>query len=284
MTKMKKITSLFNMFRRFGTINGLLLVIGAVTLLGCEGDYNQEVTTLNNLVWADEFDGSGSPDPTYWSLETGTGQNGWGNFELQNYTDRTQNVQTQNGNLIITARKESFEGSNYTSGRIITKDKIDWTYGRFEARMRLPYGQGMWPAFWMLGADIDGNEWPGAGEIDIMEYRGQEPTVIHGSVHGPGYSAGQAETKSYELANDRFDTRFHVFGIEWGPQYINYYVDDVLYNQITPADVDGEWVFNKPFFILINLAVGGTFVGSPNNETVFPQLMLVDYVRVYSYE
>ncbi|MEQ8238170.1 MAG: glycoside hydrolase family 16 protein [Cyclobacteriaceae bacterium] len=281
---MKNKISLLNMLGRYGTINGLLLVIGAVTILGCDGDYKQEVTTLNNLVWADEFDGSGSPDPTYWSFETGTGQNGWGNFELQNYTDRTQNVQTQGGNLIITARKESFAGSNYTSGRIITKDKIDWTYGRFETRMRLPYGQGMWPAFWMLGADIDNNEWPGAGEIDIMEYRGQEPTVIHGSVHGPGYSAGQAETKSYELTNDRFDTGFHVFGIEWGPQYINYYVDDVLYNQITPADVDGEWVFNKPFFILINLAVGGTFVGAPNNETVFPQSMLVDYVRVYAYE
>jgi len=284
MMKMKNKTSLFNTFRIYGTINGMLLAIGALTLLGCDGDYKQEVTTLDNLVWADEFDGSGSPDPAYWSFETGTGQNGWGNFESQNYTDRTQNVQTQGGQLFITARRESFEGSNYTSGRIITKQKFEQQYGRFEARMRLPYGQGMWPAFWMLGADIDNNEWPGAGEIDIMEYRGQEPTIIHGSVHGPGYSAGEAETKSYTLTNDRFDTGFHVFGIEWGPQYINYYVDDVLYNQITPADVDGDWVFNKPFFIIINLAVGGTFVGPPNNQTVFPQSMLVDYVRVYSYE
>jgi beta-glucanase (GH16 family) len=147
--------------------------------------------------------------------------------------------------------------------------------------MRLPWGQGMWPAFWMLGADIDTNPWPGCGEIDIMEYRGQEPTIVLGSVHGPGYSGGNAISKSYELKNDRFDTGFHVFGIEWGPNYVNFYVDNVLYNQITPADVTGEWVFNKPFYILINLAVGGTFVGSPNSETVFPQTMLVDYVRVY---
>jgi beta-glucanase (GH16 family) len=114
-----------------------------------------------------------------------------------------------------------------------------------------------------------------------MEYRGQQPTIVLGSVHGPGYSGGNAITKSYELKNDRFDTGFHVFGIEWGPDYINYYVDDVLYNQITSADVPGEWLFNKPFYILINLAVGGSFVGSPNSETVFPQTMLVDYVRVY---
>ncbi|MEL6484648.1 MAG: glycoside hydrolase family 16 protein, partial [Bacteroidota bacterium] len=139
----------------------------------------------------------------------------------------------------------------------------------------------IWPAFWMLGADIDDNPWPGAGEIDIMEYRGQEPTVLIGSVHGPGYSGGEAVSKEYVLENDRFDTGFHVFGIEWGPNYINYYVDDVLYNQITPEDVPGQWVFNKPFYILVNLAVGGTFVGPPNAQTEFPQTLIVDYVRVY---
>jgi len=133
----------------------------------------------------------------------------------------------------------------------------------------------------MLGADIDSNPWPAAGEIDIMEFRGQEPTLILGSVHGPGYSGGEAISKSFSLTNGRFDTGFHVFGIEWGPNFVNYYVDNVLYNQITPADVTGEWVFEKPFYILINLAVGGSFVGPPNDETVFPQTMLVDYVRVY---
>ena len=164
---------------------------------------------------------------------------------------------------------------------MVTKGKFEQAYGRFEARMRLPYGQGIWPAFWLLGANIDEVNWPNCGEIDIMEYRGQNPTTLIGTVHGPGYSAGQSISKSYNLENDRFDTGFHIFGIEWGPDYINYYVDDVLYNQITPDDVTGEWVFNHPFYIIINMAVGGNFVGSPNTETTFPQTLLVDYVRVY---
>ena len=136
----------------------------------------------------------------------------------------------------------------------------------------------------MLG-DYSGGSvvWPQIGEIDIMENRGDQPTVTHGSVHGPGYSGGSAITKSYELTDGRFDTEFHVFGIEWGPNYINYYVDDVLYNQITPADVTGEWVFNdNPFYMILNVAVGGSFSGNPNANTVFPQTMYVDYVRVYS--
>ena len=248
--------------------------------LSCSDD-EQTVATFNQIVLQEEFDTEGAPNPEIWGFDIGTGANGWGNNELQYYTDRTENVTVQNGYLIITAKKESYKGSGYTSARLLTKNKFDQAYGRFEARMRLPWGQGIWPAFWMLGADIDSNPWPGAGEIDIMEYRGQQPTIVLGSVHCPGYSGGNAITKSYELKNDRFDTGFHVFGIEWGPEYINYYVDNVLYNQITPADVPGEWVFNKPFFILMNLAVGGSFVGSPNSETVFPQTMLVDYVRVY---
>jgi len=249
-------------------------------ILSCSDD-EQTVTTLNQLVIQDEFDTDGTPNSAIWGFDVGTGTNGWGNNELQYYTNRPENVTVQNGYLLITARKESYEGSSYTSARLITKGKFEQAYGRFEARMRLPWGQGMWPAFWMLGADIDTNPWPGAGEIDIMEFRGQDPTIVLGTVHGPGYSGGESITKSYTLKNDRFDTGFHVFGIEWGPAYVNYYVDDVLYNQITPSDVPGEWVFNKPFYILINLAVGGSFVGSPTSETVFPQTMLVDYVRVY---
>ncbi|MBL7849325.1 MAG: glycoside hydrolase family 16 protein [Cyclobacteriaceae bacterium] len=248
--------------------------------LSCTDD-TQQVVTMGTLVMQDEFDTPGAPDPTIWNYDIGTGQNGWGNNELQYYTDRPKNVTVQNGYLIITADKESYNGSSYTSARLLTKGKFAQTYGRFEARMRLPWGQGLWPAFWMLGADIDSVTWPNCGEIDIMEYRGQDPTILVGSVHGPGYSGGNAISKSYELKNDRFDTGFHVFGIEWGPSYINYYVDDVLYNQITPADVPGTWVFNKPFFILINVAVGGNFVGAPTSETVFPQTMLIDYVRVY---
>ena len=262
----------------------LSLAVIILMLQGCDTDETQKVLNFTKIVLDENFDIDGAPDPNLGSYEIGTGFNGWGHNELPYYTDRRENVEVRNGILMITARRESFEGSAYTSARLITKGKFEQRYGRFEARMRLPYGQGMWPAFWMLGGDIDINPWPGAGEIDIMEYRGQEPTVVLGSVHGPGYSAGNAITKRYELTNDRFDTGFHVFGIEWGPDYINYYVDDVLYNQITPDDVTGDWVFDKPFYILINLAVGGNFVGSPNSETVFPQTMLVDYVRVYEYE
>ena len=268
--------------------------IAIAAFYGCETDDEQTVARLTTLVWEDNFDVDGAPDSNRWGYDLGDGTEqgipGWGNEELQYYTDRPENATIQNGVLLITAREESFEGAQYTSARLSTKDLFEQQYGRFEARIRLPFGQGIWPAFWMLGADDDENPWPGAGEIDIMEYRGQEPTILIGSVHGPGYNGGDAISKEYTLENDRFDTGFHIFGVEWGPDFINYYVDDVLYNQITPEDIeeetDGEgvWVFNKPFYILMNLAVGGTFVGSPNAETQFPQTMLVDYVRVYEYD
>jgi beta-glucanase (GH16 family) len=260
--------------------NSFLIVIFFI-ISSCSTDETQTVATFTDLVMQDEFNTDGHPDNSIWGFDLGTGTNGWGNNELQYYTDRTENITVQNGVLIISAKEESFAGSNYTSARILTKGKFEQTYGRFEARIRLPYGQGMWPAFWLLGDESNADSWPDIGEIDIMEYRGQNPTTILGSLHGPGYSGGLAITKSYTLKNDRFDTGFHVFGIEWGPEYIHYYVDDVLYNQITPADVPGDWVFDHPFYIIINLAVGGDFVGPPNNETMFPQTMLVDYVRVY---
>ncbi|MEM1256925.1 MAG: glycoside hydrolase family 16 protein [Bacteroidota bacterium] len=272
----------------------LILSMFLLVILGCETDDTQTVARLTTLVWEDNFDVDGAPDPNRWGYDLGDGTEqglpGWGNEELQYYTDRPENATIQNGVLLITAREESFEGAEYTSARLLTKDLFEQQYGRFEARIRLPFGQGIWPAFWMLGADNDENPWPAAGEIDIMEYRGQEPTVLIGSVHGPGYFGGDAISKEFTLENDRFDTGFHIFGIEWAPEFINFYVDDVLYNQITPEDIEeetngqGEWVFDKPFFILMNVAVGGTFVGSPNTETQFPQTMLVDYVRVYEFD
>ncbi len=260
-----------------------IVVILFCSLSSCATDDTQTVATFTELVMADEFDTNGAPNPAIWGYNIGTGDNGWGNNELQYYTDRSENVTVQNGVLIITAKEEAFNGASYTSARLLTKGKFQQTYGRFEARIRLPYGKGLWPAFWLLGDDSNGTEvWPQIGEIDIMEYVGNEPTVMFGTVHGPGYSGGQSIGKPYQLENDRFDTGFHIFGIEWGPDYINYYVDDVLYNQITPDDVPGEWVFNRgPFYIILNVAVGGALPGSPNEETVFPQIMLVDYVRVY---
>lgn len=250
------------------------------------------------LSWSDDFEGPAGqlPDPSNWVIEIGSGPNndGWGNAELQYYTDRPDNVSLDgNGHLAITARRESFAGAPYTSARIKTQGLFEQAYGRFEARLKMPWGPGIWPAFWMLGSNIDRVEWPQCGEIDIMEYRGQEPNIIHGSVHGPGYSGGEPITKSYGFETDRFDTDFHVFAIEWGEGFINYFVDDVLYQQITAEDVDRirnqqkssdpqvEWVFDQPFFILLNVAVGGNYVGFPAAETSFPQTMLVDWVRVY---
>lgn len=258
-----------------------------VTVMACSTDETQTVATFDNLVFEDNFDTDGFIDPNVWNFDIGDGTAqgipGWGNNELQTYTDRPDNATVENGFLLITAKQEAFNGASYTSARLTTKGKIQQQYGRFEARIRLPYGQGMWPAFWLLGDDSDGEIWPQIGEIDVMENRGQEPTKISGTVHGPGYSAGNSIFKEYTFENSRVDTEFHVYGIEWGPDNINFYVDDALYNQITPEDVTGEWVFNdRPFYILLNLAVGGNFVGSPNAETVFPQTMLVDYVRIYT--
>jgi len=259
------------------------LLVALLVTSSCATDDNQTVATFTELVWQDEFDTEGTVNPENWTHEIGTGTNGWGNNELEYYTDRSENATVQNGLLVISAKNEEFNGSSYTSARIITKGKFEQTHGRFEARIKLPSGQGIWPAFWLLGDDSNGSEvWPQIGEIDIMENVGDEPTKIFGTVHGPGYSGGESIGKPYELQNDRFDTGFHVFGIEWGQNYINYYVDDVLYNQITPDDVTGEWVFNDgPFYIILNVAVGGSYPGSPNASTVFPQNMLVDYVRVY---
>lgn len=262
----------------------LVLFVTFISLLifsNCSTDEKQTVTTMHELVFQDEFNTNGSPNSNFWNYNIGTGTNGWGNNELQYYTSRPENIQILNGNLKITAKQELYMGSGYTSARIFSKNKIEQKYGRIEARIKLPLGKGLWPAFWMLGADSDMVSWPQCGEIDIMEYLGSSPTQVFGTVHGPGYSGGQSISKTYTLTNSRFDTEFHIFGIEWGENYINYYVDNVLYNQITPADVTGEWVFNKPFYLILNVAVGGNLPGSPNSQTSFPQSMLVDYVRIY---
>ena len=263
----------------------------SLVFTGCELDETQTVATLDNLVISDEFDVSGAPDSTLWTYDLGDGSAegipGWGNNELQVYTSNAENVEVQNGLLVITAREAA--GGGYTSARLKTQGLFDQQYGRFEARIQVPQGKGLWPAFWLLGNDCDTNPWPGCGEIDIMENVGDEPTKIFGTVHGPGYSGGESISKEYELTDSRFDTSFHVFGVEWSPNRINYYVDDVLYNSITPETVEeetdgqGTWVFNNsPFYIIMNIAVGGNLPGNPDANTTFPQRMLVDYVRVYN--
>lgn len=260
-----------------------ILMFSVLSLfLACEENSGPEDITWQ-LVWEDNFDGAQGqlPDARKWIFDVGG--DGWGNNQLEHNTDRAENVQLDgNGNLAIISRKENYAGNAFTSGRIKTKGNFEQAYGRFEGRIKLPYGPGLWPAFWMLGADIDEVPWPQCGEIDIMEYRGQEPTIAHGSIHGPGYSGRFAITKSFHIQNSRFDTDFHLFAIEWGENYIDYFVDDNYYLRITPDDLEGdEWVYDDPFFILLNVAVGGDYVGFPTDETIFPQTMLVDYVKVY---
>ena len=283
----------FNKNKRIRFSSRVILFSVSLLVLGCDTDETQTVATFDNLVLQDEFDRDGEIDTTIWNFDIGDGTAegipGWGNNELQYYTDRPQNVTVQNGFLLITAQREDFEGAEYTSARIQTKGKFQQQYGRFEARIRMPFGQGMWPAFWLLGDDNNGEDvWPEIGEIDIVENTGDAPAEIFGSVHGPEYSGGDSISKTFEFDGTRVDTEFHVYGIEWGPDYINFYVDDNLYNQITPEDIEeetdgeGRWVFNdRPFYIILNIAVGGNLPGPPNADTEFPQSMLVDYVRVY---
>lgn len=263
------------------------LVILVLMIVGC-GE-TDELDRNYTLIWEDDFEGeAGSlPDTSIWNFDLGRGENndGWGNNELQNYTMDTANVSLDgNGNLIITAlRFGQAPGYSYTSARINTENKVEYPYGRFEARIRTPYGPGIWPAFWMLGSDFSTVGWPNCGEIDVMELRGQEPSEIAGSVHGPGYSAGNAITSDFVLQNDRFDAAYNVFAVDWGPGYIDFFVNDNLYQRITPQDVTGEWVFDGEIFFILNVAVGGNYVGFPSPETPFPQMMMVDYVRYYTF-
>jgi len=243
------------------------------------------------LVWADEFNlPPGTPiDRSKWNVETGGW--GWGNNELQYYTDSTLNLVHDGRNLAITALEQRLPGlrcwyygpCRYTSARINTRGKFEQLYGRFEARIKLPRGQGLWPAFWLLGNNIDTVGWPHCGEIDIMEQIGREPRTVYGTIHGPGYSGSKGIGKPYTLPTD-FADAFHVFALEWEPGELRWYVDGVLYQTRTPADLPpgARWVFDDhPFFIILNLAVGGDWPGKPDASTRFPQRMLVDYVRVY---
>ncbi|MSU57361.1 MAG: glycosyl hydrolase family protein [Pedosphaera sp.] len=252
--------------------------------LVCAGSAGAQNTTGWTLVWADEFaqaDGS-SPDPAKWAYDIGAG--GWGNNELEYYTSRTNNVRVEGGKLVIEARQESYLGSSYTSARLKTKGKISWTYGRIEARIQIPRGQGLWPAFWMLGTNIDSVSWPNCGEIDIMENIGAETNLVHGTIHGPGYSGGGGIGGPYTLAGAAFADGFHVFAVEWETNRLRWFVDGQQYFSATPASLPGgaTWVFTQPQFLLLNVAVGGNWPGNPNGSTTFPQRMTVDYVRVYA--
>ena len=230
------------------------------------------------LVWSDEFNGT-SVNTTNWNFETGAG--GWGNNEQQYY--RSQNATVSNGNLVITAKRESFGGANYTSARMTTQNKRTFTYGKMEARIKLPLGQGLWPAFWMLGSDIGKVGWPDCGEIDIMEFIGKEPFTVFGTIHGPGYSGANGISRSTTVADPGgVAGDFHVFAVEWAETEIKWFLDGKQYAAVTKKDLPSgtKWVFDHPYFIILNFAVGGKWPGSPSAATKFPQSMLIDYVRV----
>jgi beta-glucanase (GH16 family) len=241
------------------------------------------------LTWSDEFNAAdGSPvDTSKWVTETGG--NGWGNQELEYYTTRPDNAFQQGGNLVIKAIQEKYTGKDgvtrdYTSARLKTEGKFSQKYGRFEARINIPQGQGIWPAFWMMGDDIGKLGWPKCGEIDIMENIGKEPTLVHGTIHGPGYSGDKGIGDPFSLPdNARFADDFHVYAVEWEPKAIRFYVDDHLYGTRTPTELpkNTKWAYDHPFFMLLNVAVGGSWPGNPDATSQFPQTMLVDYVRVY---
>ena len=231
------------------------------------------------LVWQDEFE-EAEVNRENWAFDLGRGSGGWGNQEWEWYTDRPENARIEDGILIIEARQEEFLRGDYTSARMKTEGLHAWQYGRIEARIQIPAGQGIWPAFWMLGTE--GGNWPNNGEIDIMENIGREPHMVHGTVHGPGYFGGDGVGSSYTLSEEPFADDFHIFAIEWEPDAVRWYVDENQYNTITPDNVPGDWVYDDhPFFIILNVAVGGLWPGYPDETTTFPQQMRVDYVRVY---
>ena len=259
-----------------------------------------------DLVWSDEFDAPAGtvPDQQSWTHEIGDmtpdGKNGWGNDELQFYTDDPANAATDgDGNLVITLReadgsRECYYGPcEFTSARLLTQHKEEFAYGRIESRLKVPDGgPGLWPAFWSLGTDITYNPWPGAGEIDIMEYVSRLPNEIFGTVHGPGYAGGGSIGDIWDFGmpvwqaplagtDDFSNEGYHTFTIDWEPNLITWYIDGVQYHQVTPADLPGPWVFDKPYFLLLNFAIGGNFGGSVSPDNVYPQEYLVDYVRVY---
>ncbi len=237
-----------------------------------------------HLIWQDEFNAAAGtpPDATKWTYDLGGG--GWGNGELEHYTNARVNAeQDGSGHLVIRATKD--QSGQVASTRIKTQGRFSFTYGRAEARMKLPHGQGMWPAFWMLGNDIQSVGWPGCGEIDVMENIGREPDTIHGTIHGPGYSGAHSIGAPFVFEKPESPSgSFHVYAVDWRPNRIDFLVDSRVYETITPEKLPAgaKWVYNHPFFLLLNLAVGGSWPGAPDSTTLFPQELLVDWVRIYS--
>lgn len=262
----------------------LLVLISGISCTGKKSSKEDSKQDAYQLIWADEFDYEGLPDSGKWSFDTEGNTWGWGNNDAQNYTDsRIENAEVKDGLLRITAIKEATDGKAYSSARIRTKGKGDWLYGKFEVKAKLPEGRGLWPAIWMMPSDSEYGNWPASGEIDIMENVGYAPDTILATVH----------TKSYNhlIHTQRPDTiclptcydEFHVYKLEWTPEEMNIFVDDAhFFTFRNEGTGPNEWPFDKRFHLILNVAVGGNWGGLKGiDETIFPQSMLVDYVRVY---
>lgn len=233
-----------------------------------------------SLKWSDEFNGN-TVNTNNWNYDTGGG--GWGNNELEYYTNSTKNsFVTDGGYLVLEARQEAMGSNSYTSARMLTMGQQEFTYGRIDVRAILPKGQGIWPAIWMLGSDINSTPWPACGEIDMMELLGNQPAKVYGTMHWSNSSGQDANVGgNYTLPSGDFSQEFHVFSVVWDSTKIAWYIDNQLYFTGDQSDVTTVNPFNKPFFFILNIAVGGNWPGNPDGTTVFPQRMIVDYVRVY---
>ena len=258
-----------------------LLMVSCSLLVTCKSEEGRK------LVWADEFNNVGQPDNERWNFDLGDGCPnvcGWGNNELEYYTNNAKNVRVENDILIIEAHKDSMGGKGFTSTRIVSKHKGDWLYGRIEIKAKLPRGKGTWPAIWMLSTDWKYGGWPASGEIDIMEHVGYDPGVIHGTIHTESYNHIKQTQKEGKVNVADAQDAFHVYAIDWTATKMDFYVDANLYHSIPRGtnDTFKEWPFNQKFHLIMNLAVGGNWGGAQGiDESIWPQKMEVDYVRVY---
>lgn len=263
-------------------MKNILLVILSICFFACQTSEKQP-----KLVWADEFDVDGSPDSSRWNYDLGNGCPGnchWGNNELQYYTKDPANVRVEDGVLIIEAHKDSLGGQAYTSTRIVSKNKGDWTYARIDVRAKLPKGRGTWPAIWMLSTDWKYGGWPESGEIDIMEHVGHDPGVVHGTIHTEAYNHMKQTQKEGMITIADAQEEFHIYSIDWTKNKIDFLVDNKLYHTVTrdPAEDFRGWPFDQRFHLIMNIAVGGNWGGAEGvDESIWPQRMEVDYVRVY---
>lgn len=257
--------------------------------VSCTPNQKSEAQSPENyeLIWSDEFEYEGLPDSSKWNYDVGDGCPdlcGWGNNELQYYTeDRLKNARVENGTLILEAHQEDYESRNYTSARLLTRGHDAWTYGRFEIKAKLPSGKGTWPAIWMLPENWEYGGWPESGEIDIMEHVGHEPDRVYATVHTEAYNHVQGTQDTDTLHISDAEEKFHVYAIEWTPQNITWYVDGEQYSTFKNEYATyREWPFDQPFHLILNIAVGGNWGGSQGvDEDIWPQQMVVDYVRVY---